>query len=131
MVRYGCQDAAIASISAGFGNASNLVGILHRSPDSEVAAGQHIHTPQREHQEHLRRPHADAFHLREVRNHRLRHPSPAGLRIRLSHLAYAAQVREYIGSSVRKAPAFASAPAAVSAHPPELANLPPPPANRP
>src|SRR5688572_14500761 len=47
------------------------IGTLHGLDDAQVADGQHVGALQAEHQEHLRRPAADAFHRRQRFDHLL------------------------------------------------------------
>ena len=41
-------------------------GALHGGPDAKISGGQNVRAAQSEHEEHLRGPYADSFHLRQV-----------------------------------------------------------------
>jgi len=45
---------------------NQTVAITNGCPNAQVVMGEHVETPQREDQEHLRRPATDPPHLREL-----------------------------------------------------------------
>src|SRR5882762_265556 len=53
----------------GLGHSAFAVVPADRSLDSEISGGEDVGPPQREHQEHLRRPGADAFDLGQMGDH--------------------------------------------------------------
>ena len=67
--QYGRQLAASSSICLGCGSSSNPYALRMADAYAQIAGRQHVRPPQREDQEHVRGPHADAFHLRQMLDH--------------------------------------------------------------